>query len=705
MLSKSPTAFSSPASPIRAIAATEVETDQTESLPTPVRSANGNLVRTREWHQIKCFHQYLMVRPHQSEWKALHQSKAQWIANMKHYNPVLRYDRAAELFGEHFERLGNGDLWRMRFNRRSANPLEWISVDFFSKGRALDASFLRFLMGMTWQMKSPAFRTAVSLEEFTRDRTEEEDKEAKDTFLLAHRFLYDSCPQGLRLELVGNFKTIESEEDDKIDDTEDSTSHRQQQRRIFVQLKEWEGRGLVSIMETTLTSTLVSLAREALDLVTYDSPLLPSILQALLAQRPEAIHQYRRIIAKEANSRTCFFRLYKNSRFLTLFGPLKPELAALIESAPASYYTSSMSSAHSNGIGSITSSKRTRARGSVYTGFKRRSEGHYAASSRRKEHARHSGKNSTNLQRNGEEDFYYYYDDDDDLGEVGEKDEVGETQRRQRQRKMRQNRCDDDGEELLSSVEPAVCLANTTTSLYQSYDLVAQQPPSSSYASMKTTAETADSHFIASPTDDVTTISSSGASMACLSPLIAIDAETPAWIHDLENCVNGWFPHMREGDDKTLYEPPVDPDDVFEKWCRENMVVSGAGQCNTNKDASSLGVHGNCTSYPIHAQAEASTVHKEQATSPSSVGKYPSTDSLVRSTASSSSSTTVATLVEVGEEEIGLPGAWKAAKGNGIDLSKPTQCKPQTKEAQHQEEERFCSLMLKSMDSRDMPQA
>jgi hypothetical protein len=270
---------------------------------------------------------------------------------------------------------------------------------------------------------------------------------------------------------------------------------------------------------------------------------------------------------------------------------------------------------------------------------------------------------------------------------------------------MRQKRCDDDGEELLSSVEPAVCLANTNTSLYQSYDLVAQQPPSSFYASMKTTAETADSHFIASPLDDVTTISSSGASTACLGPLIAIDSETPAWIHDLENCVNSWFPHMREGDDKTLYEAPTDPDDVFEKWCRENMVVSGAGQCNTNKDASSLGVHGNCTSYPMHAQAEASTVHKEQATSPFSVGKYPSTVSLVRSTASSSSSTTVATLVEVGEEEIGFPGAWKAAKGNGFDLPKPTQCKPQTKEAQHQEEERFCSLMLKSMDSRDTPQA
>lgn len=47
------------------------------------------------------------------------------------------------------------------------------------QGRALDLSFLRFLMSVTWAMKTPAFRAKIPIEEFLRDRTEEEDKAAK----------------------------------------------------------------------------------------------------------------------------------------------------------------------------------------------------------------------------------------------------------------------------------------------------------------------------------------------------------------------------------------------------------------------------------------------------------------------------------------------------------------------------------------------
>ena len=323
----------------------------------------------------------------------------------------------------------------MRFNRRSANPLEWISVDFFSKGRALDPSFLRFLMSMTWQMKTPTFRAAVSLEEFVRDRTKEEDKEAKDTFLLAHRFLYDSCPQGLRLEVAGGREGATTADDDTDGDANEGPKG-QQQHQIMAPLEEWEARGLVITLETSPAKKVVSLAREALDLITYDSPLLPSILHAMTTQRPEATQQYRRIIAKEANSRTCFFRLYKNSRFLTLFGPLKPDLAALIEAAPASYYSSSSSgfaaaAGGGGGGGSSTGSsssssnatKRPRARGSVYSGFKKRPCGEAAASSSLKKSAGGAAVKKSSRRSKREQDDFYYYDDNYDLGDEEEEEE------------------------------------------------------------------------------------------------------------------------------------------------------------------------------------------------------------------------------------------------------------------------------------------
>jgi hypothetical protein len=42
--------------------------------------------------------------------------------------------RVREIFASHFECVGRG-LYRLRFNRRSENPTEWIPVDFFSKVR------------------------------------------------------------------------------------------------------------------------------------------------------------------------------------------------------------------------------------------------------------------------------------------------------------------------------------------------------------------------------------------------------------------------------------------------------------------------------------------------------------------------------------------------------------------------------------------
>ena len=250
---------------------------------------------------------------------------------MQQHSPGLAPDRAAQLFDEHFEALpGKGDLWRVRFNRRSANPLEWISVDFFSKGRALDPRFLRFLMAMTWRMKTPTFRGRVPLAEFVRDRTEAEDRDAKDTFLLAHRFLYDACPQGLRLDLPAPLGPA-----------------------LRARLEEWAARGLVRQqgqgqgaggLGQAAGTVAVHVARDALDLVTYDDPLLPHLLAATGAQRPEARAHYRKIVAKEARSRTCFFRLYSNVRFLTVFGPLEPDLAALIAAAPVGPPAASSSS-------------------------------------------------------------------------------------------------------------------------------------------------------------------------------------------------------------------------------------------------------------------------------------------------------------------------------------------------------------------------
>ncbi len=483
----------------------------------PIRAANGNLVRTREWHQIKCFHQYLMVRPHQAEWKALHQPKAQWLKDMQHYSPSLRHDRAVELFAEYFERVGPGDLWRMRFNRRSANPLEWISVDFFSKGRALDPMFLRFLMAMTWNMKTPAFRAAVPLEEFTRDRTEAEDKAAKDTFLLAHRFLYDSCPQGLELDLAA----LAAEE----------------AAAVRAQLAEWEREGLVTLDADADTAAL---ARETLDRITYDSPLLPHLLTVMGKQRPDAKLQYKRIIAKEANSRTCFFRLYKEARFLTLFGPLKPELAALIDAAPASYYASGGGGGGGGGAtgssrsSSSGSNKRTRTRGSVYRGFKKR--GYGAAASPSSSTSSASSASSTvaaslmpkvSVKRKQPNDDFYYYDDNDMFDD------------------------DEEEEEDVASVDKPP----------------PRRPASSSHAVPPRPPHLRPSSWTKErPVSAATSYESSFSS--------SFAPAKSACTRHVDEYVQRWFPH--EGDAKTMYEPPVNPDDPFEKWYKENMVATSS---------------------------------------------------------------------------------------------------------------------------------
>jgi hypothetical protein len=680
-----------------------------------MRSANGNLVRTREWHQIKCFHQYLMVRPHQAEWKALHQSKAQWIADMLHYSPSLPHDRALDLFTEHFERMENKDLFRMRFNRRSANPLEWISVDFFSKGRALDPFFLRFLMGMTWQMKTPAFRATVSLEEFVRDRTEEEDKEAKDTFLLAHRFLYDSCPHGLRLEVAGAGEGATATDDDMDGDTKKVPTG-QQEHQIITQLQEWEDRGLVIALEASPAKKIFSLAREALDLITYDSPLLPSILRAMTMQRPEATQQYRRIIAKESNSRTCFFRLYKNSRFLTLFGPLKPDLAALIEAAPASYYSSSSSSSSSaptasgaggDGCSSINSSsnnnvaKRPRARGSVYSGFRKRPYVEAMALSSLNECADSAVvKKSSRFSKRKESDFYYF-DDNDDLGDTeeerGEEEETARKVGKQEQRKKEEG----GGQMSLEMALGMITAARPSQHQYHYHTPINQHQswtlPTATMTTMK--AATAAPLFrLLSPADDLTTSSSSSSAASSSTDTsgegISAWAQEP-WMRELDDCLNRWFPHTHEGDDKTMYEPPVDPDDVFERWCRENMVVAGggmAGSYTTNRtsscssiisisstsSSSQVGGKGNSA---VTSPAASMVVMEEQE-------KVSSASSTTRSTAFSSSSMTVATQVEeeVGEEEKNKEGEGTQDGDVGMPLT------------EEEEQHHFCSLMLEGFD-------
>jgi len=675
-----------------------------------MRSANGNLVRTREWHQIKCFHQYLMVRPHQAEWKALHQSKAQWLADMRHYSPSLPHDRALYLFTEHFERIENEDLFRMRFNRRSANPLEWISVDFFSKGRALDPSFLRFLMSMTWQMKTPAFRAAVSLEEFVRDRTEEEDKEAKDTFLLAHRFLYDSCPQGLRLEVAGVGEGATATDDDTDGDAKEGPTG-QQQHQIMAQLEEWEARGLVTTFETSPAKKVFSLAREALDLITYDSPLLPSILHAMTTQRPEATQQYRRIIAKEANSRTCFFRLYKNSRFLTIFGPLKPDLAALIEAAPASYYSSSSSSgsagAGGGGGGGSSSSnaiKRPRASGSVYSGFKKRPSGEEAASSSLKKSTGAAAvKKSSRLPKREQDDFYYY-DDDDDLGDEEEEEEDEEKGKKRGKQEHRKKEEGGGGGRM--SLEMALDMVTAARPSYHQYHYHAHmhqhQPWAQPTTTMTMTKEAAASppSRLPSPADDLTTSSSS--SFAASSSTVTGGGEMSAWarepwVRELDDCLNRWFPHTHEGDDKTMYEPPVDPDDIFEKWCRENMVVAGGGMggnYTSNKSSSissississtsSSGRTGGKGSSAVTSPAASVVVVEEQE-------KVSFASSTTRSAASSSSSTTVATQVEEGE------GEEEMQEGEGEGTHRGDGETPRTEE---EEQQHFCSLMLQGFDA------
>ncbi|GAB5032814.1 Hypothetical protein NocV09_01100080 [Nannochloropsis oceanica] len=671
-----------------------------------MRSANGNLVRTREWHQIKCFHQYLMVRPHQAEWKALHQSKAQWLADMLHYSPSLPHDRALDLFNEHFERMENKDLFRMRFNRRSANPLEWISVDFFSKGRALDPSFLRFLMGMTWQMKTPAFRATVSLEEFVRDRTEKEDKQAKDTFLLAHRFLYDSCPHGLRLEVAGAGEGAIVKDEDMNADAERRPTG-QQEYRIMAQLKEWEDRGLVIALETSPTKKIFSLAREALDLITYDSPLLPSILRAMTTQRPEATQQYRRIIAKEANSRTCFFRLHKNSRFLTLFGPLKPDLAALIETAPASYYSSSSAPAASGaadgGCSRIYRSsnnniaKQPRARGSVYRGFRKRPYADAVESSSLKKCADAAVvKKSCRLPKREEDDFYYY-DDNDDLGDTegegGEEEETAKMVGKQEQRKK-----EEGGGQM--SLEMALGIINAVRPSHHQYHCHTQisqhQPwamPTATMTTVKAAAVAPHSRLL-SPADDLTTSSSSSSAASCsietYSGGLSAWAQEP-WMRELDDCLNRWFPHTLEGDDTTMYEPPVDPDDVFEKWCRENLVLAGEGMAGnyTSNRASNCSSITNISSTSSSCQIGG----KDNSAATSSAAsvvlmdehrKVSTAISTARSTAFSSLSTTVATQVEEMIEEREICNGGEGTQGGDVGM-------PLIEEEKQQH---FCSLML-----------
>jgi len=682
-----------------------------------MRSANGNLVRTREWHQIKCFHQYLMVRPHQAEWKALHQSKAKWLADMRHYSPSLPHDRALDLFTEHFERMGNEDLFRMRFNRRSANPLEWISVDFFSKGRALDPSFLRFLMSMTWQMKTPTFRAAVSLEEFVRDRTKEEDKEAKDTFLLAHRFLYDSCPQGLRLEVAGGREGATTADDDTDGDANEGPKG-QQQHQIMAPLEEWEARGLVITLETSPAKKVVSLAREALDLITYDSPLLPSILHAMTTQRPEATQQYRRIIAKEANSRTCFFRLYKNSRFLTLFGPLKPDLAALIEAAPASYYSSSSSgfaaaAGGGGGGGSSTGSsssssnatKRPRARGSVYSGFKKRPCGEAAASSSLKKSAGGAAVKKSSRRSKREQDDFYYYDDNYDLGDEEEEEEE-EKEKEKKVAKKEEQKKEEEGGGREMSLEMALGMITAARPSHHQYHHHAHMHQHQLWTLPTTTATTKKAAAAAapfrlpSPADDLTTSSSSSSSAASSSTVtgggeMSAWAREP-WVRELDDCLNRWFPHTHEGDDKTMYEPPVDPDDVFEKWCRENMVVPGGGIGGTYSSNRSSSISSSISISSTSSSGRSGGKGSSAMTSPAAsvvVGeeqeKAYSTSSTTRSGASSSSSTTVATQVEEGEGEEGM-------REEG---GEETQCGDDETPRTEEEQQDFCSLMLQGFDA------
>ena len=514
------------------------------------------------------------IRPHQNEWKALHQSRQKWLADIRQHSPSLSADRAAELFEEHFERVnGRGDVWRMRFNRRSTNPLEWISVDFFSKGRALDPRFLRFLMSMTWRMKTPEFREQVPLPEFVRDRTEAEDRDAKDIFLLAHRFLYDACPHGLQLQLPAPLAPV-----------------------LHAPLEEWKARGLVkgALKPAAGGGTVrVRVERDALDLVTYDLPLLPHLLAAVEAQRPEARAHYRKIIAKEANSRTCFFRLYSNVRFLTVFGPLEPALVEMIASAPVGGPPSSGASTASGGSsagavakrgageakkqkkkGSVGSMKRKTPAGSGGGGGSKKrikredgnggyvAAGYYgkaaaAAAAQRQPSGR--ARRAAVGKPKADDEFCYSWSDAD--GEQEEEEEEEVDHRRSSLGASSYEGTDDgwgvDGtQDMLPSQDD-----DDEWEASGGASLLTKPPPS----------------LLASST------SSSGSSATAAAAVLVPGSATTGggscsfkkvetWKKELDAALVLWYPKTAEGDHTTLWEAPCDPTNSFERWCYANHL-------------------------------------------------------------------------------------------------------------------------------------
>jgi hypothetical protein len=498
---------------------------------------------------------------------------------MKQHSPGLDADRAVQLFEEHFEHVG-GQLWRMRFNRRSANPLEWISVDFFSKGRALDPRFLRFLMSMTWQMKTPAFRSRVPHAEFVRDRTEAEDRDAKDTFLLAHRFLYDACPHGLRLDLPAPLSPA-----------------------LRAALEEWAARGLVKGELGPAAGTVeVHVARDALDLVTYDHPLLPPLLAAMGAQRPEARAHYRKIIAKEASSRTCFFRLYSNVRFLTVFGPLPRDLAELIAAAPVGGPPSSGGSTGSGGSGGAAIAKRgwpaaggkkkgkkqQRAAGGGKKrkvllggggggggGGKKRikreegDEGYVGAGYRAaKREPSNRARRAVVGKRKADDDFCYSWSDVE-IEEEEEEDEDDERSSASGSRGGWMGAGAEGTQDMLPSQEDGEEWAARATKTKR------PGPPSfltssSSSAGSGATATAPLPPANAGITTTTTTVGGGGRRGG---------GKRAAWESELDSCLGRWFPRQAEaGDHATLYEAPCDPNDAFERWCRETGLVSGGSQ-------------------------------------------------------------------------------------------------------------------------------
>lgn len=525
-------------------------------------------------HSPTCPHPHLpQIRPHQNEWKALHQSRQKWLADIRQHSPGLSVDRAAELFEEHFERVnGRGDVWRMRFNRRSTNPLEWISVDFFSKGRALDPRFLRFLMSMTWRMKTPEFRKQVPLPEFVRDRTEAEDRDAKDIFLLAHRFLYDACPHGLQLQLPAPLVPA-----------------------LRAPLEEWKARGLVkgALEPADGGGTVrVRVERDALDLVTYDLPLLPHLLAAVEAQRPEARAHYRKIIAKEANSRTCFFRLYSNVRFLTVFGPLEPALVEMIASAPVGGPPSSGASTVSGGSSAGAVAKR-----GAGGAKKKKTKGGAGSKKRKTPAGSGGGGGSKNRIKREDGDGGYVA-----AGYYGKAAAAAAAQRppsgRARRAAVGKPKADDefcyswsdaDGEQEEDEDEMDHRRSSLGASSFEGSDdgwdmdgtqdmLPSQDDDDEWEASGGASLLTKPPPFLLASS---TSSSGSGATAAA-AVLVPGSATTgggscsfkkvETWRKELDAALVLWYPKTTEGDHTTLWEAPCDPTNSFERWCCANHL-------------------------------------------------------------------------------------------------------------------------------------